>query len=284
MNAKATQQAPQQAAPKAQIKTSTGAEVKNQAAPREQNAAPGELDILEMPVEALAAYWLSIKKLLDTKRDRTLLVTEQENTSERFIRHLLDAATSGLDAETVRRVSRAKARVLLDEARRRFEMIRQTLCGIALGENPRLTYIRLSGLLGGPPTSEKRAFELAYGLMSTAGEKDADLPVLLRVDHKQKDDRLAVKLLFYALAARRNGKQALNEYLPHLPAGHFAEGVSLAADGFDAEFISRHLADLRDAALREARRKMDMALEMCLAIRAQLSYDDVFRVARAYMP
>ena len=27
-----------------------------------------------------------------------------------------------------------------------------------------------------------------------------------------------------------------------------------------------------------------MALEMCLAIRAQLSYDDVFRVARAYMP
>ena len=29
-------------------------------------AAPNELDILEMPVEALAAYWLSIKKLLDT--------------------------------------------------------------------------------------------------------------------------------------------------------------------------------------------------------------------------
>ncbi|OIO00107.1 MAG: hypothetical protein AUJ49_10130 [Desulfovibrionaceae bacterium CG1_02_65_16] len=250
---------------------------------REQNAAPSELDILEMPVEALAAYWLSIKKLLDTKRDRTLLVTEQENTSERYIRHLLDAATSGLDAEMIRRVSRAKARVLLDEARRRFELIRQALYGIALGENPRLTYIRICGLLGGAPATEKRAFELAYGLMSAAGEKDADLAVLLRVDHKQKDDRLAMKLLFYALAARRNGKQALNEYLPHLAGGYFAEGLSLAADGFDAEFVSHHLADLRDAALRQARRKMDMALEMCLAIRAQLSYDDVFRVARAYM-
>lgn len=247
-------------------------------------SAPSELDILEMPVEALAAYWLSIKKLLDTKRDRSLLATEMENTGERFIRHLLDAATSALEPELVRRLSRAKAGVLLSEARLRLEMMRQALCGVAQGENPRLTYIRLCGIMGGVPATEKRAFELAYGLMSAAGDKNADLPTLLRVDHKQKDDRLAMKLLFYALAARRNGKQSLNEYLPHLPQGYFAEGLSLAADGFDAAFVARRMADQRDLILRQARRKMDMATEMCLAIRAQLSYDDVFRVARAYMP
>ncbi len=247
-------------------------------------SAPSELDILEMPMEALAAYWLSIKKLLDAKRDRSLLTTEMENTGERFIRHLLDAATSGLEPELIRRLSRAKAGALLSEARRRYGMMRLTLCGIAQGENPRLTYIRLGGVMGGAPTSEKRAFELAYGLMSAAGEKNADLPALLRVDHKQKDDRLAMKLLFYALAARRNGKQSLNEYLPHLPAGSFAEGLSLAADGFDAEFVSSHMTALRDAILGQARRKMDMATEMCLAIHAQLSYEDVFRVARAFMP
>lgn len=252
--------------------------------PNGGQSAAGELDILEMPVEALAAYWLSIKKLLDAKRDRALLSTEMENTGERFIRHLLDAASSGLEPELLRRLSRAKAGVLLAEARRRFEMMRLALCGVAQGENPRLIYIRISGLMGGPPATEKRAFELAYGLMSAAGEKNADLPALLRADHKQKDDRLAVKLLFYALAARRNGKQSLNEYLPHLPEGYFAEGLSLAADGFDAEFVSRHMAALRDAILGQARRKMDMATEMCLAIRAQLSYDDVFRVARAFMP
>jgi flagellar motor component MotA len=249
----------------------------------EQPAAQDELDILEMPVEALAAYWLSIKKLLDTKRDKTLLAAELENTSERFIRHLLDAAVSGLDQELIRRLSRAKAQGLLAESRRRFEMIRTALCGIAQGENPRLAFIRLSGIMGGAPVTEKRAFELAYGLMSTMGEKDADLPVLLCVDHKQKDDRLAVKLLFYALSARRNGKQTLNEYLPHLRPGYFTEGLSLAADGFEAEFVSRHLMALRDAALSQTRRKMHMATEMCLAIRAQLSYDDVFRVARAFM-
>ena len=250
---------------------------------KDQPAAQSELDILEMPVEALAAYWLSIKKLLDTKRDKALLAAEMENTGERFIRYLLDAALSGLDQDLARDLARAKTGALLAEARRRFEMIRVGLTGMAQGENPRLTFIRLSGLMGGAVLTEKRAFELAYGLMSTVGEKDANLPVLLGVDHKQKDDRLAVKLLFYALAARRNGKQALNEYLPHLKHGPFAEGLSLAADGFEAEFVSRQVAALRDFALAAARRKMRMAAEMSLAIKAGLSYDDVFRVARSFM-
>jgi hypothetical protein len=119
--------------------------------------------------------------------------------------------------------------------------------------------------------------------MVTVGEKDADLPTLLGVDHKLKDDRLVIKLLFYAIGTRRSGKQALNDHLPHLRAGFFAEGLSLCADGFEAEFVGRHLAALRDSALSATRRKMDMATQMCLAIKAGLPYDDVFRVARAYM-
>lgn len=250
---------------------------------KEDTPAQNELDIVDMPVEALAAYWLSIKKLLDAKRDRALLAAELENTGERFIRHLLEGALSGMDADMLRDLARAKAGVLLDEARRRFHMMGQTLSGIAQGENPRLTFIRLCGLMGGAIIGEKRAFELAHGLMATLAEKDADLPVLLCVDHKQKDDRLAVKLLFYALAARRNGRQSLHEYVPHLKPGPFAEGLSLAADGFEAAFVSAHVADLRGHALSAARRKMRMATEMCLAIRAGLSYEDVFRVARSFM-
>lgn len=125
---------------------------------RDQNTAPNELDILEMPVEALAAYWLSIKKLLDTKRDKALLAAEMENTGERFIRHLLDTAFSSLDQELVRELARAKSQTLLAEARRRFEMIRLALAGMAQNENPRLTFIRLSGLMGGTTLTEKRAF------------------------------------------------------------------------------------------------------------------------------
>ncbi|MDQ7835200.1 MAG: hypothetical protein RDU24_07435 [Humidesulfovibrio sp.] len=242
-----------------------------------------ELDILEMPVEALAAYWLSIKKLLDTKKDLSLLAIEAENTSEPFVRHLLDTAQAGFSPELALTLAKAKRGVLLTEFRRRMEMMRRALTGLAASENPRLTLLGLNALVSTSPFHEPRTFELATALMTTVAQKDADLPTLLGVDHKLKDDRLVVKLLFYAISTRRSGKQALNDFLPHLRAGFFAEGLSLCADGFEAEFVSQHLASIRDAALLATRRKMDMATQLCLAIKAGLSYDDVFRVARAYM-
>jgi hypothetical protein len=242
-----------------------------------------ELDILEMPVEGLAAYWLSIKKLLDSKKDPNFLDAEIETTSEPFIRHLLETALSAMDPELARRLAQAKRGVLLAEYRRKIDMMRLALTGIAQSENPRMTLIRLSALAGPTPFNEKRTFELAYGLMTTVAEKDADLPTLLGVDHKMKDDRLVVKLLFYAIMARRSGRQALHENIPHLRSGFFAEGLGLCADGFDADFLARQLAQIRDTALAATRRKMDLSTEMCLAIRAALPYDMIFQVARAYM-
>lgn len=242
-----------------------------------------EFDILEMPVEGLAAYWLSIKKLMDAKKDPGFLATETEGTGEPFIRHLLQLTQSGADEDLARRLARAKRATLLAEYRRKIDMMRLALVGIAASENPRMTLIRLSALAGPTPFNEKRTFELAYGLMNTVAEKDADLPTLLDVDHKMKDDRLVVKLLFYAIMARRSGRQALHEHIPHLRSGFFAEGLSLCADGFEADFLARQLAQVRDAALMATRRKMDLSTEMCLAIRAGLAYDDVFLVARSYM-
>ncbi|OGR34894.1 MAG: hypothetical protein A2051_01705 [Desulfovibrionales bacterium GWA2_65_9] len=242
-----------------------------------------ELDILEMPVEALAAYWLSIKKLLDAKKDLALLAVEAENTSEPYIRHLLDTAQSEMAPELALTLARAKRGVLLTEFRRRMEMMRRTLMGIAGSENPRLTLLGLNALAGTTPFHEQRTFELATALMATVTEKDALLPTLLGVDHKHKDDRLVVKLLFYSINTRRSGKQSLNNFLPHLHAGFFAEGLSLCADGLEPEFVGRHLGVIRDTTLLATRRKMDMAAQMSLAIKAGLSYDDVFRVARAYM-
>lgn len=242
-----------------------------------------EFDILEMPMEGLAAYWLSLKKLADAKRDPGLLAAEAEGTGEPYIRHLLQLALSGADEALFRRLAAAKQAALLDEYRRKIDMISLALTGIAAAENPRMTLIRLSGLAGPTPFHEKRTFELAYGLMTTVGQKDADLPALLAVDHKLKDDRLVVKLLFYAIMARRSGRQALHEHIPHLQSGFFAEGLSLCADGFDAEFLARQLTQIRDNALIATARKMDMATEMCLAIRNGLAYDDVFLAARSFM-
>lgn len=245
--------------------------------------AQKELDILEMPVEALAAYWLSIKKLLDAKKDFALLAVEAENTSEPFVRHLLESAMAGFEPGLALTLAKAKRGVLLAEFRRRMEMMRRALTGLAASENPRLTLLGLNALVGTAPFHEPRTFELATALMTTVAQKDADLPTLLGVDHKLKDDRLVVKLLFYAISTRRSGKQSLNEFLPHLRAGFFAEGLSLCADGFEPEFVAKHLAGILSATLLSTRRKLDMATQMCLAIKAGLAYDDVFRVARAYM-
>ena len=41
-----------------------------------------ELDILEMPFEGLAAYWLSIKKIMDTKKGRAIVDEEIAHTDE----------------------------------------------------------------------------------------------------------------------------------------------------------------------------------------------------------
>ena len=47
-------------------------------------------DIIEIPLEGVAAYWLSIKKLADEKRSFKPLGEEAEYTSEPYIRYLLD--------------------------------------------------------------------------------------------------------------------------------------------------------------------------------------------------
>ncbi len=47
-----------------------------------------DFDILEMPAEGLAAYWLSIKKLIDVKRNKQVLEEEIRYTREPFIKFL----------------------------------------------------------------------------------------------------------------------------------------------------------------------------------------------------
>lgn len=55
---------------------------------------PQEFDIIEMPFEGLAAYWLSIKKILDAKKGRAIIDDEIAHTDEPFILHLLETVFS----------------------------------------------------------------------------------------------------------------------------------------------------------------------------------------------
>lgn len=245
---------------------------------------PQELDILEMPFEGLAAYWLSIKKIMDTRKGKAIIEEEMSHTEEPYILHLLETAFSSLSRSMVRRLGRAKKDAQLVDYGRKIDLMRLAAHAIAAGENPSMTLIRMDSLFAAPPMPEDKALDMANAMFDAIKPKGVKLDVLLSVDHKLKPDRLLVKLLFFVMFARRKSIQDMERFLPFLGSRFFSEGVSLAMDSFEASFLSDHLEKVRDNTLLETGRKMDMSLEMALAIRDKSSYDDVFRIARAYMP
>lgn len=243
-----------------------------------------EFDILEMPLEGLAAYWLSIKKLVDLKKNRQFLAEEAAYTEEPFVRYLLDAGFSELPEAMILDLARVRRDQALDVWRLKFELMATALAGMAANENPRLTLIRMLHRFAAPPISEEKAVELAQGLLRSLSDAAADRRTLLSVDHKLQPDRLLVKLVFYGMYVRREGTKALGDFLPHLTSHYFTEGARLVMDGFEPAFLRERMAELQEALLVQARLKMDMSIHMLSGIRGRLAYEDVYRIARAYLP
>ena len=242
------------------------------------------VDALQMPYEALAAYWLSIGRLTESKRGKSVLAGEIDGTGEPFIRHVLELMDSGLEHAQVRHLMQAKRGQRLSSLRTAFGLMRIALVGIASGENPRITLVRLAALFAADPIDETKAMSMAQGVADSLGTPGTNQSLLLTVDHTQPPDRLIVKLLFYCLQARRRGKEELHEYLPHRHSPLFGAGLALVADGFDAAFLMDFLSRRQAETLLQARRKMAMSVEMAMAIRKELGYEDVFLIGRSFMP
>lgn len=243
-----------------------------------------DLDILEMPLDGLAAYWLSLKKLWDAKKGaKKVIEDEAAHTPEPYISYLLNTAFGELPEHVVRKLARIKRETFIADWRRKIELMRIALYAVAAGENPRITLIRMDSRFHAPPMDERKAFDLAGGVFAAIKDTSADLPTLLDVSHKHSHDRLVVKLLFYVIHARREGKQSLAPFIQFIRSPYFAEGLSLAVDGFDADFLANHLDRVRNEALADARRKMRLSQDMVLGIRDKLAYADLLRMAQAYM-
>ncbi len=240
-------------------------------------------DILEMPFDGLAAYWLSLKKLTDAKKSKSILSDEAARTEEPFIRHLLEVVFSELEIPVVRRLCKAKQEEFLHVYHKKIELMRLALFAIASGENPRTTLVRMNSKYAVPPLEEKQAFDMARGMEAALDDPATDLATLLAVDHKMEHDRLLVKLLFFVIHARHKGKQELEPYLKFAGSPYFTEGMTLCIDGFEADFLAYHLESIRDETLRLVRRKTDMSIEMALGIRKKYTYDNIYKIARSYI-
>jgi len=242
-----------------------------------------DFDILEFPLEGVAAYWLSLKKLVGSRRNFKILEEEAAYTSEPFIRHLLDVGFRGFSEERVRQLAAAKADVLLDEVARRFNLMRIAIMDVATGENPHRTLAKLYAQFPVPPVSEDKAMALAQELLKLLPEHQAGQERFYDVAHKAQDDRLVVALLFYVLLSRHEGKTGCQPLLGYVSSRFFREGLAMVIDGFDAPFVRKWLKEHKAVVLAAARRKMVMSTEMCIAISARMDYEDVFRVARSFM-
>ncbi len=241
-----------------------------------------EIDILEMPVEGLAAYWLSIKRLLD-KKSATVIDEERSHTKEPYIKYLLETGFSTMPPAQARELMLARAETLLIEYDRKLAMMRLAILAVAGGENPRLTFLRMQSRYSLPPMAERQAFDLAGELVSSLKDSAFATKSLFVVDHKQKPDQLLVRLLAALILARREGREILAPLLTAATSTYFAECLSLVLDNLEVPFIRAHAHHLARAILADTRRKMIMAADMCLAIQARQTYEYIFMIAKAYL-
>jgi len=245
---------------------------------------PQDMDIVEMPMEGIAAFWLSLKKIIGNKFTAKVLSEEAERTSEPFMRHLLEIGPAAFPDDMFLRLARAKRDSVARELERKFALMRVALLDIAVSENPRKTLARMTAWFPGVAVSEAKVTKLAMEMVRTAENGGAEAEYAVSVSHRLNADQIMVKLMFYCLWSRRESKEALLAFAELSGCRYFTEALGLVADGFDAPFIRGRMETQARGLLDMVRQKMDMAADMVLAMRNKLPYEEIYAVAKSYLP
>jgi flagellar motor component MotA len=235
---------------------------------------------MEIPLEGVAAYWLSLKKVLKTKKLGKVVAEEAAYTSEPYIRHLLELMVSSFSETRIARLARIKQETISEDLQRKLIIISIGILGIAANENPQQVLVRIISKFPISPVVEKQTFARAQALLDRLSESR----LVVDIDHRMDIETLISHLVFYCMLSRRKGREACRPLLQDVRSMYFCDGMTLIIDGFETEFIKYRLNLQKDEILSETRRKMNLALEMCLSLRNEDSYEDMFTLARSFMP
>ncbi len=249
---------------------------------KEQESLSRDYDLLEMPLEAVLAYWLSVKKVLDTK-GHSFLGQEEQNTSEIYIRHLLGLLRSSLSAEKVEKFAGIKKKAILDDLRRKFIIMSISILGMSTNENPQKVLIRMVSKFPVSPVREKQVLESANTVLEGLKKGEGETEHALNVDHRLKMETLILNLIVYNMLSRRLGRNEMHDFAKHIRSFYFAEGLSYIIDGFDYDFIKYRLNLQKREILDLTDNKMDMSLNMCAGIKSGWSYNDLKLVGYSYL-
>lgn len=251
----------------------------------EQPSLPQDLDLLEMPLEAVAAYWLSVKKTLETKkRNDTFLHDEAQHTREAHIRYLLELTASSFSPEKCAFLAQVRKNNVLTELSRKYVLMAIGLLGIVSRENPQKVMIRFLSKFHIAPIFEKQVFEVAQLMLKNLDNKELNKAKFLNIDHKLKIEALIINLIFYCMLARRNGPKSLLDYQEYISSAYFKDGLSLICDGFDYDFVKFRLNLIKKEILEALEKKMDLSMDMVTAIKAGTPVHDLYLIAKAYLP
>lgn len=240
-------------------------------------------DLLEMPIEAVAAYWLALRTLLGGSRNMKPLAEESGHVLEPFTKSLLDLICAELSEEYIIRLMAAKQRLVLGDFRRRLDLMALALTDMTDKENPHRTLAKMLALFTDAPAEPAKIIKYSQSLFHK--KFDADNGVrLYNVSHRMHYDILMGTLLFYVFLARKNDRMAAQPYLQYIQSRYFSDGLALIIDGFDPPFLRNWLETHRDTLLEGARRKMELSLEAALAVKNRLDFDEVKLIAAVFLP
>ena len=250
---------------------------------RETRKLPAEFDMVDMPLEGVAAYWLSLKKVLLEKKRPDLLANEAAHTKEAYVRHLLELCTSSLDADSMRCFARVKKKVILADLHRKYILMAIALLGMADNENPQKVMVRFLSKFPISPVFEKQVFEVAQLIIANLGNASFNHRKFMALNLRMKPEAMLIVLVVFCMLVRRKGPGGLEPFLEHVRCSYFNEGLTLIKDGFDKDFIKYRLNLQKREILEETELKMDMSVELAVALTRQMTYDDMYLIARSYM-
>ncbi len=96
---------------------------------------PGaSVSFLYAPIDGVAAYWLSLRKLLGNARNVKALETENAFVAEPFARHLLDMLVMQVAPERFRHLAEICGASEIDRLDRQFDLMRVAIMDMATGD------------------------------------------------------------------------------------------------------------------------------------------------------
>ncbi len=243
---------------------------------------PSDFDLLEMPVEAVLAYWLSLKKVIEAK-GRVIIREEKQGTSEPYVSHLLGLLQSSLSSDNIEKFGLIKKQAILRDLQRKFILMSISILGMATNENPQKVLIRIISKFPISPIYEQQVFDAAAAVLKKMDEGDINRDKFLNIDHRMKIESLILNLIIFNMLARRLGKRELGGFIENIRSFYFAEGMSLIIDGFEYDFIKHRLNLQKKEIMDLTETKMDMSLHLCSGIKSGLNYDDLQLIGSSYL-